>query len=130
VFARWITPAMMPKRFDTWFYLAIAPDDQLAACDGWETVDAEWIDPAEAIRLGDAGERTVIFPTKMNLKLLAEASDSDDAVSRARARELVTVLPVVKETPEGRVLAIPDNAGYGAVFEPMAGARLAAKPVE
>ncbi len=119
VFARWITPAMMPKRFDTWFYLAVAPEDQLAVCDGWETVDAEWIEPAEAIRLGVSGQRTVIFPTRMNLQLLAEAASSEDAVSRARARELVPVEPKVKETPEGRVLAIPPNAGYGDVSEPM-----------
>jgi hypothetical protein len=50
VFARWITPAMMPKRFDTWFYVMHAPADQVAACDGRETVDAEWIAPAEAVR--------------------------------------------------------------------------------
>ena len=67
VFARWVTPAMMHKRFDTWFYVAVAPADQLAVCDGWETVDAEWIAPSEALRLAELGERTVIFPTEMNL---------------------------------------------------------------
>ena len=119
VFARWITPAMMPKRFDTWFYVAAAPPDQLAVCDGWETVDAEWIAPAEAIRLGEAKQREIIFPTRMNLQLLAEAANSDDAVARARARELVTVEPKVMETPNGRALVLPPNAGYGDVAEPM-----------
>lgn len=119
VFARWITPPLTPKRFDTWFYVAIAPDDQLAVCDGWETVDAEWIAPQEAIRLGEAGERTVIFPTRMNLQLLAEASSAEDAVERARARELVVVEPKVTDTPQGRVLVIPPNAGYGEVAEPL-----------
>ena len=47
VFARWITPTMMPKRFDTWFYAVRAPADQVAAADGREAVDAEWIAPAE-----------------------------------------------------------------------------------
>src|ERR1700679_3764643 len=64
VFAHWITPAMSPRRFDTWFYAAKAPEAQLAICDGWETVDAEWISPHEALRLAEAGERTVIFPTR------------------------------------------------------------------
>ncbi len=91
VFARWITPMMMPKRFDTWFYLAAAPADQLAQCDGWETVDAEWIEPTEALRLGAAGERSVIFPTRMNLKLLAEASSAAEAVTLANARRRKTV---------------------------------------
>jgi 8-oxo-dGTP pyrophosphatase MutT (NUDIX family) len=120
VFARWITPAMMPKRFDTWFYIAAAPADQLALCDGWETVDAEWIAPAEALRLAALGERKVIFPTRMNLQLLAEASDAIDAVARAKARTLVTVEPKVIETPAGRALIIPPDAGYGAVTESLA----------
>jgi 8-oxo-dGTP pyrophosphatase MutT (NUDIX family) len=119
VFARWITPNIMPRRFDTWFYVARAPEEQLAVCDGSETVDAEWIAPAEALRLGELGERTVIFPTRMNLKLLGEASDAEDAVSQARARELVTVEPKVTERDGERVLVLPPNAGYGAVEEPL-----------
>ncbi|WP_442958043.1 NUDIX hydrolase [Phenylobacterium sp.] len=119
VFARWITPAIVPKRFDTWFYAVKAPDDQLAACDGRETVDAEWIEPAEALRLAETGGRKVIFPTRMNLKLLAEAGGADDAVARARARTLVTVEPVVQAREGGRVLVLPPDAGYGVVEEPL-----------
>jgi 8-oxo-dGTP pyrophosphatase MutT (NUDIX family) len=119
VFARWITPVVVPKRFDTWFYAVTAPAEQLAACDGHETVDAEWIAPSEVLRLAEIGERTVIFPTRMNLKLLAEASSGSDAVARAQARKLVPVLPQVKMTPNGRVLALPPDAGYGVVEEQM-----------
>jgi 8-oxo-dGTP pyrophosphatase MutT (NUDIX family) len=119
VFARWITPPLTPKRFDTWFYAVNAPADQLAACDGRETVDAEWIAPGEALRLGEAGERKVIFPTRMNLKLLAEAKSAADAVARADARTLVTVQPQVQERASGRVLVLPADAGYGPVEEPL-----------
>jgi 8-oxo-dGTP pyrophosphatase MutT (NUDIX family) len=119
VFARWITPPISPRRFDTWFYVARAPADQLALCDGQETVDAEWIQPAEALRLGEAGERTVIFPTRMNLKLLAEATSAEDAMQRSKARELVTVEPKVVEKNGERVLTLPPNAGYGDIEEPL-----------
>jgi 8-oxo-dGTP pyrophosphatase MutT (NUDIX family) len=118
-FARWITPSMMPKRFDTWFYVARAPEDQLAACDGWEMVDSEWIAPNEALRLAASGERKVIFPTRMNLQLLAESTDAHDAMSRAVARPLVTVEPKVEKREGGPVLVIPHDAGYGAVEEPL-----------
>jgi 8-oxo-dGTP pyrophosphatase MutT (NUDIX family) len=120
VFAHWITPKIVPRRFDTWFYVAKAPADQLALCDGWETVDAEWVTPSDALRLADAGERTIIFPTRMNLQLLAEAGSAEDAVARAQAREVVTVEPQVAERDGQRVLVLPPNAGYGDVFEPMA----------
>ncbi|HXU99910.1 MAG TPA: NUDIX domain-containing protein [Caulobacteraceae bacterium] len=118
VFARWITPAMMPKRFDTWFFVAAAPPDQLAICDGWETVDAEWIEPRDALLLAATGRRSVIFPTRMNLQLLAEASGARDAADRARARRLVTVEPQMVDGPDGRMLVIPGDAGYGEVSIP------------
>lgn len=118
-FARWVTPSMMPKRFDTWFYAAVAPERQLAAADGWETVDAEWIAPDEAIRLAEAGERKIIFPTRMNLQLLAESADADGAARAAMARPEVVVEPKVQRRPDGDVLVIPPDAGYGAVEEPL-----------
>jgi 8-oxo-dGTP pyrophosphatase MutT (NUDIX family) len=116
VFARWITPKLMPKRFDTWFYVAHAPLAQQAICDGHEAVDAEWIAPRQALELAASGARKVIFPTRMNLQLLAESADPSDAVRRAAARELVTVEPWV----DGDVLRIPPEAGYGPVTEPLA----------
>ena len=119
IFARWITPPLTPKRFDTWFYAVKAPADQLAACDGRETVEAEWIAPDEALRMAAAGTRKVIFPTRMNLQLLAEATSAADAVARAAARTLVTVEPKVQSRPEGRVLVLPPDAGYGPVAEPL-----------
>ena len=119
VFSRWITPVFVPKRFDTWFYAVTAPAEQLAACDGRETVDAEWIAPAEALRLASAGERKIIFPTRMNLQLLAEATSGPDTVARARARTLVPVLPQVVQRDGARYLSLPRDAGYGPVEEPM-----------
>lgn len=119
VFARWITPTIMPKRFDTWFYTVSAPPTQVAACDGRETVDAEWISPLEAIRLAASGERTIIFPTLMNLKLLAEAESAQNCITRAQQRRLVTVLPEVSEENGESVLVLPPDAGYGSVSHPL-----------
>ena len=119
VFARWITPPLTPKRFDTWFYAVNAPAEQLAACDGRETVDAEWIAPSEALRLAAEGRRKVIFPTRMNLQLLAEAAGAADAVARAAARTLVTVQPKIEQRDSGRFLTLPPDAGYGLIAEPL-----------
>lgn len=38
-FAHWITPPILPKRFDTHFYIVAAPADQLALHDGSELVE-------------------------------------------------------------------------------------------
>lgn len=119
VFARWITPPVVPKRFDTWFYLAQVSSDQMAVCDGWETVDAEWLAPGEALRLAAEGRRTIIFPTRMNLKLLAESRSGEEAAARARSRRLVTVQPRVENRDGVPTLVIPPDAGYGPITEPL-----------
>ncbi|MDP3853790.1 NUDIX domain-containing protein [Phenylobacterium sp.] len=119
IFARWITPPLTPKRFDTWFYAVNAPADQVAACDGHETVDAEWIEPQEVLRLAAAGERKVIFPTRMNVQLLAEADSAADCIARANGRTLVTVEPQIRDSADGKVLVLPPDAGYGVVAEPL-----------
>lgn len=115
LFAHWITPAAMQKRFDTRFYLMTAPADQLAACDGFETVDAEWIRPAEALRLREAGLRTIVFPTRLNLKLLAESTNVAEALARAAARDVRTIEPSVERREDGMLVSIPADAGYGPV---------------
>ena len=72
---------------------------------------------AQALRLGKAGERTVIFPTRMNLQMLGEATSAEDAVERAKAREIVTVEPQLAMQGGERVLILPPDAGYGPVVE-------------
>ncbi|MDO8901103.1 MAG: NUDIX hydrolase [Phenylobacterium sp.] len=118
IFARWITPPVTPKRFDTWFYVAHAPAGQLAVCDGRETVDACWYAPAAALSAAERGDRKVVFPTRMNLGMLARAASAAAAIDQARSRPLVTVQPEIHEGPGGRRLVLPESAGYGAISEP------------
>ena len=112
-YAHWVTPEMVPKRFDTYFFLVSAPPDQLALHDGGESVDSVWTSAQQALGEAESGRRTIIFPTLMNLNLLGEARDVADALARTRARAVVTVRPKLGRTPDGRPeLHIPPEAGY------------------
>ncbi len=109
-FAHWITPEVMPKRYDTHFFLAAAPPDQLALHDGTESVDSAWVAPDAALAEAAAGRRTIIFPTRMNLAKLARAGSVAEAVARATREPIVTVLPQLDAA--AGVLRIPAAAGY------------------
>ena len=111
-FAHWITPIFAPKRFDTWFYLAEAPEDQLALHDGSESVDSVWIGAQEAIDEASAGKRTLVHATTKNLELLAEGGTVTGALSQASERKIVTVQPWVEQRDGKRFLHIPEGAGY------------------
>ncbi len=111
-YAHWITPEMMPKRFDTHFYLASAPADHVAIHDGYESVDSVWISPTSAIEGADSGKYTIIFPTRLNIEMLAESDSVSSAIQMADDREIVSVLPWTEKRDDGNYLCIPANAGY------------------
>lgn len=112
-FAHWITPVGPPKRFDTHFFLAPAPADQVAAHDGREAVDTLWISPQKAIAEADAKRVTLVFATRMNLLKLAKSTDLATALANARSATIVTVSPELVDSPDGPLLRIPESAGYG-----------------
>ncbi|MFC3227143.1 hypothetical protein ACFOGJ_07885 [Marinibaculum pumilum] len=113
-FAHWVTPTFMPKRFDTAFYIAHAPEGQIGRHDGSESVDSLWITPSEALKGAEEGRFAMVVATRLNVELLGRAATADEAIARARARPIVTVEPVLdKEAPGGAVLRIPAEAGYG-----------------
>ncbi|MCH2456820.1 MAG: hypothetical protein MK186_02095 [Henriciella sp.] len=64
-----------------------------------------------------SGERTIIFPTRLNLQLLAKAASAADCVAQAEARDIVTVLPEIIQRDGKNVLTIPEDAGYGPASE-------------
>jgi 8-oxo-dGTP pyrophosphatase MutT (NUDIX family) len=111
-FAHWVTPVTAPKRFDTHFFLAAALPGQAASHDGREAVQSFWMRPQELLVEGAAGRQTLVPPTRLNLELLAETTTVADAIAAARARPVVTVMPVAKSTPDGLLLTIPKDAGY------------------
>lgn len=117
-FAHWITPPAMPKRFDTHFFLAPAPADQLAVHDGSESVDSVWITPNRALAEAADGRWKLVFPTRLNLQKLSRWSSSGAAIEAARTTPVVTVMPETTRTRTGRIMRIPEAAGYGgSVFE-------------
>jgi 8-oxo-dGTP pyrophosphatase MutT (NUDIX family) len=119
-FAHWVTPAMMPKRFDTHFYLAIAPTDHLAIHDGHESVDSVWISPEDVLQGAENGKYTVIFPTRLNVEMLATSHSVAEAIEDANARQIVTVLPWMEQRADGNYICLPKEAGYAVTAEKMA----------
>ncbi len=103
---------MMPKRFDTHFYLAKAPDDHIAIHDGHESVDSIWISPGSALAGTENETYTIIFPTQLNIEMLSESSSVENALEMAKARTIVPVLPRIEKRQDGNYLCIPAKAGY------------------
>jgi 8-oxo-dGTP pyrophosphatase MutT (NUDIX family) len=108
-YSRWITPKVVPIRFDTRFYLALAPAHSPPTPDGSETVDADWFQPQRALDMHAGGELPLVFPTIKHLESLLGFNNSAEALEAARSREVKAVEPeVVGEGDEQRIV-LPDD---------------------
>jgi len=101
--ARWVTPEFEPKRFDTWFFVALLPVGQTARDVSGEAEATEWIPPAAADGL------SLLPPTRAMLNDLSAYRRIEDVVSASADREAsVARMPRAELTPDGgAVLHLP-----------------------
>jgi 8-oxo-dGTP pyrophosphatase MutT (NUDIX family) len=110
--SRWITPEPVPVRFDTRFYVALAPAHSPPRPDGMETTEASWIAPGEALERHRAGKLDLVFPTIKHLESLLPYSSSDEVLAAARDRVIEPVLPRVVGEGADRRVVLPGEPGY------------------
>jgi 8-oxo-dGTP pyrophosphatase MutT (NUDIX family) len=111
-FSRWITPAEVKTRYDTWFYLASLPAGAEANVDGSEIVDARWYSPAAALEARARGELFMVFPTIKHLEQLSGFASADALLAHARGREVHPVQPRVVMQGETARIVLPGEPGY------------------
>ena len=114
IFSHWITPKGAVRRYDTRFFLAVAPTDQVALHDDYETVANVWIEPLQAIRQHKAGEFDLILPTVKNLEAISGFANVKEAIEGARALESIPVImPRLVRDGTGTRILLPGDYGFG-----------------
>jgi 8-oxo-dGTP pyrophosphatase MutT (NUDIX family) len=108
-YSRWITPRLVPIRFDTRFYLGLAPAHSPPRPDGAETVEAGWYTPREALDAHGREEMALVFPTIKHLESLLPYSNAVEALEAARRREVRPIEPRVVGEGKARRIVIPDE---------------------
>jgi 8-oxo-dGTP pyrophosphatase MutT (NUDIX family) len=116
--SHWVTPIDLPKRFDTVFFVALAPTGQQPAIDGGETIRLVWVNPAEALTLHHAGGLPLEFSTRQALTSLLPFANATALMQAAREPRLLEAHhPRVARTCAGeRCVLLPHDAGYADVM--------------
>ena len=113
--SHWITPLGEPRRFDTRFFIARAPEAQEPLHDDNETIASLWVSPIEALDRHARGDLAMIPPTTSNLQFLAPHGTTTDALNAAKKIGTPTaILPKLKTDADGKVIgiAMPGDADY------------------
>jgi 8-oxo-dGTP pyrophosphatase MutT (NUDIX family) len=99
LFARWVTPALLRRRFDARFYLAMMPDGQTVHPQPGEVTDWLWVAPRAAL---DDGRLTLVYATRAVLESVAGARDVETLFAQARALGDVPLIePRIVRTDDG-----------------------------
>jgi len=111
-FSRWITPAQVPIRFDTHFFLAPLPAGQEPRVDGEECVELGWFTPQAALEAHRAGTLALVFPTIRHLQQLGEFASAQLLLAHARGLDVRPVEPRLVVEGEVARLLLPGDPGY------------------
>ncbi len=110
--SRWITPrvpSVTNKRFDTRFFLAHAPQDQIAAHDNHETTESVWLAPREALTRYWNGDIELAPPQIMSLSHLNRYSSAASALAAAQSQKPPTIQPEPFDQEGMRVICYPGD---------------------
>ncbi|ODT99012.1 MAG: hypothetical protein ABS81_26625 [Pseudonocardia sp. SCN 72-86] len=108
--ARWITPIVQPRRYDTAFFTAIVPTGQEADAQTTEAVEATWWTPSAALEAFRDGEIGLMRPTRTILTDIAAFPDAAALHAAAPTGAISSILPMVVEgLPD---VLLPGDEGY------------------
>jgi 8-oxo-dGTP pyrophosphatase MutT (NUDIX family) len=107
--ARWIAPVGIPKRFDTWFFLAEAGRGIRSTPQPTEAMELLWIEPAEALDRHARGEFPLVFPTIRNLAAIAKCDDVHDLIASRRKATIPVTRPVLVVSEGKKSIVLPDG---------------------
>lgn len=112
-FAHWVTPVGPPRRYDTRFFVAAAPPDQVPVHDDKELVANTWVTPREALERHERGEMQLILPTIKNLEAIARFESSAELLDAARSETSVPrIQPRIIADGNGVRILLPGDEGF------------------
>jgi glyoxylase-like metal-dependent hydrolase (beta-lactamase superfamily II)/8-oxo-dGTP pyrophosphatase MutT (NUDIX family) len=114
--SHWITQAGRPRRYDTRFFIAAAPEHQRPVHDGHEAVGHDWLAPRDALERHAQGAIQLLFPTIKTLELLKRFGRVADALEYAHSpRPMPPMAPRSAVGREGPKLLVPGDYAYAEV---------------
>ena len=122
--SRWITPrvpSVMNKRFDTRFFVAAAPSDQIAKHDNHEATESIWITPRAALEQYRNGQIELAPPQIMSLAHLTRFGNVQGVMSEAKSRPPAMIQPEPFDDDGTRVICYPGDVRHSVPTRAMPG---------
>jgi len=109
VWDAWLTPVFEPKRYRTWFFVALLPSGQVTRDVSSESSSVAWIPARVAAEQADTGELALMPPTYLTSMEVGEHSSPEEVLAVAASRSVEMFTPSVEPLDEGWTLSMPDR---------------------
>ena len=109
VWDAWLTPVFEPRRYRTWFFVAVLPAGQRTRDVSGESSTVDWLPALEAAAAAESGDRPMLPPTYLTCLEVGQYAHPDEVLAAARDRSVTVFTPQVEALGEQFVLSVPDR---------------------
>ena len=109
VWGAWLTPVFEPKRYRTWFFVALLPEGQRTRDVSTESSEVTWLPASEAVAMAERGEMLMLPPTYLTTLEVAGYGAPAEVVAAAHGRTVEMHTPDLEGLDDGWTLSIPDH---------------------
>jgi 8-oxo-dGTP pyrophosphatase MutT (NUDIX family) len=109
VWGGWLTPVFEPRRYRTWFFVALLPQGQRTRDVSSESSSVTWLPALAAPDQVDAGELLMLPPTYLTCLEIGQYAEPTAVLEAAHGRTVEMFTPAVEPLDEGHTLSLPDD---------------------
>lgn len=108
-FSHWITPELLPLRYDVRFFITEMPENQVVMHDGVELIKHVWISPQDALHEYEEERVDMVLPTVMTLVELSKYRTVGDVILSTYNKDIPAILTKMNRLDDGFVEVMPDG---------------------
>jgi 8-oxo-dGTP pyrophosphatase MutT (NUDIX family) len=107
--AGWLTPVFEPRRYRTWFFVALLPQGQVTRDVSTEASSVTWAGALEAVDQVEREQILMMPPTWLTCLDVAQYADPAAVLVEAQARRVEMFTPEVVADGDGFILSTPPH---------------------
>jgi 8-oxo-dGTP pyrophosphatase MutT (NUDIX family) len=109
VWAGWLTPVFEPRRYRTWFFVALLPDGQRTRDVSSESSSVTWMSALAATEAVEGEEVRMMPPTYLTCLEIGQYGTPEAVLDAAQGRRVEMFTPSVEPLGEEFTLSMPDH---------------------
>ena len=109
VWGGWLTPAFEPKRYRTWFFVALLPEGQRTRDVSSESSSVAWLPALDAVARAEEGGMLMMPPTYLTSLEVGQFTTPQDVVAAAHGRVVEMHTPTLEPLGDAFTLSMPEH---------------------